>query len=311
MKFIFVTILFISMLNAGYEKIKIGKISNYHKDKISPFILKQLLDEIEQQFESQLGYNVFDYSSDGKPIDLLYISPSTAQKRVERKISQYERKVKKSQDLIDFFKQTDVELDKLNIEYKSFSSKLNDKIISFNSYVENINKIKKYPKEEFEKIKNNIALKKADINEDKRVKKRLESKLRLKTTKYNNRVIVYNNLTSQINHLAFEIESLNRSLKIVKGQAIGQKVIKYKTYLKDGKYVKEKSIEHSMNKIEIYSFESLNQLKVILAHEIAHLVGIPHIDVKGALMNPILQDNQVKNLKLTYEDIMAFDKYFK
>ena len=44
-----------------------------------------------------------------------------------------------------------------------------------------------------------------------------------------------------------------------------------------------------MNKIEIYGFDNKQELKVILAHEIAHLVGIPHINVKDALMNPILQ----------------------
>ena len=65
-----------------------------------------------------------------------------------------------------------------------------------------------------------------------------------------------------------------------------------------------------MNKIEIYSFDSKEQLKVILAHEIAHLVGIPHINVKNALMNPILQDNQVKNLELTFDDIRAFEMNF-
>ena len=64
-----------------------------------------------------------------------------------------------------------------------------------------------------------------------------------------------------------------------------------------------------MNKIEIYGFESLNELKAILAHELAHLVGIPHIEVVGALMNPVLQKNQIENLELTSYDIELFNNY--
>lgn len=65
-----------------------------------------------------------------------------------------------------------------------------------------------------------------------------------------------------------------------------------------------------MNKIEIYGFESLSELKAILAHEIAHLVGVPHIQEQGALMNPILQKNQKQNLNLTYDDILNFKEHF-
>lgn len=47
-----------------------------------------------------------------------------------------------------------------------------------------------------------------------------------------------------------------------------------------------------------------------MAHEIGHLVGVPHIDAKNALMNPILQDNQIENLSLTQEDIRNFKENF-
>lgn len=65
-----------------------------------------------------------------------------------------------------------------------------------------------------------------------------------------------------------------------------------------------------MNKIEVYGFDSKNELKAILAHEITHLVGIPHIEVKDALMNPILQENQINLLSLSKSDIINFKKFF-
>ena len=58
-----------------------------------------------------------------------------------------------------------------------------------------------------------------------------------------------------------------------------------------------------MEKIEIYGFESLDHLKAILAHELLHLVGVGHVESKGSLMNPILQNEQVLNLYLSSDDI--------
>ena len=65
-----------------------------------------------------------------------------------------------------------------------------------------------------------------------------------------------------------------------------------------------------MDKIEIYGFDDLNSLKAILAHEIGHLVGVGHIEQQGALMNPILQENQIANLELTPADMEEFEKSF-
>ena len=41
-----------------------------------------------------------------------------------------------------------------------------------------------------------------------------------------------------------------------------------------------------------------------------HLVGVPHIEVNGALINPLLQNNQLNKLALTKEDIESFKNNF-
>jgi hypothetical protein len=103
---------------------------------------------------------------------------------------------------------------------------------------------------------------------------------------------------------------MSRSIKKVKGRTFGLKEVSLKTYYKDGKKVKERSVTNSMTKIEIYGFESKEKLKVVLAHEIAHLVGIPHINIKNALMNPLLQKKQIENFSLTDADIRNFKRNF-
>ncbi len=102
---------------------------------------------------------------------------------------------------------------------------------------------------------------------------------------------------------------MSRNFKKIKGKVFAEENTTIKTYYKDGQLVKEKNSTISMNKIEIYGFDNLKQLKVVLAHEIAHLVGIPHIEVKNALMNPLLDKNQ-DELVLSSEDILNFKENF-
>ena len=117
-------------------------------------------------------------------------------------------------------------------------------------------------------------------------------------------------MINDINRLSNEIESMGRNIKKINGRTFGLQEVTFKTYFKDGQAVQEQNIKNSMNKIEIYGFDSKEQLKVVLAHEIAHLVGVPHLEVKDALMNPILQENQIKELTLTKDDIENFRKNF-
>ncbi len=76
---------------------------------------------------------------------------------------------------------------------------------------------------------------------------------------------------------------MGRNFSSVKGRAFGSISMVQRTSYKNGRKVKEKIIKNSMDRIEIYGFDNLNQLKVLLAHEIGHLVGLPHINVKKML----------------------------
>lgn len=69
---------------AKYEKVKIGKIDDYYKNKVSYVQLENIIKDIEKNFETTLHMNIFDYSKDGKPIDLIHITPSTMEKRITR-----------------------------------------------------------------------------------------------------------------------------------------------------------------------------------------------------------------------------------
>ena len=309
-KTILLILIFISFSFASYEKIKIGKIDNYYQNKINKQEIRNMLNEIEYLFESNLDMNIFDYSQDGKPIDILYVPASKLEQRIERKKERIELKRKKIENIQASLP---AKLEKINIKKRYIQEDgniVNKKIKALNTYVSEVNKQKKFPKDELDRIKNYIKLEKSKIKKESNKVKRDERKLKSDLNFYNQKIRLQNSLIREYNRLNNELERISRSFRKVKGNTIGQRQVTTKVFYQKGKRVKEKNIKNIMNKIEVYGFESKNELKVILAHEIAHLVGIPHINVKDALMNPILQKSQIKQLSLTQSDIRNFKKNF-
>ena len=309
-KIIFPILILSSLTHASFEKIKIGKIDNFYKNKINHQEVRNILDEIEHTFESQLDMNIFDYSKDGKVIDILYIPPSKLEKRIDRKIEKLKLKKTKIEKIQDSLPS---KLESINKE-KGFVKQerliLNKKIETLNDYVKEVNKQKNFSKQEYTKVKAYIKEQQTKIKTYTNTFKKNQRKVQSKVNSYNQKVNLQNALIRDFKRLNTELERMNRSFRKVKGNAIGLKQVTSKVFYKDGKRVKEKTVKNIMNKIEIYGFESKNELKAIIAHEIAHLVGIPHIDDKDALMNPILQKNQINQLSLTQSDILNFKKNF-
>lgn len=309
-KILFPILITSSLLFADFQEIRIGKIDRYYQDKINEKQLKDILDEIEEHFESKLGFDVFDYSSMGKPIDIVYVEPSSMEKRINRAIKRFDRKKEKISEYQNEFESKKNQIDKQTKIYRNLEKEVNDKTNELNTYINKVNQKRDVNQKEFDEIQIYVKTKKVVINQKLKELRKEQRALKRLINSFNNKVHLYNTHIQTYYALANEIESLNRGFKKVKGQAIGEKQIVLKTYIKDGITIKEKTVTNSMNKIEIYGFESLSELKAILAHEIAHLAGIPHIQEQGTLMNPILQKNQKQNLNLTYDDILNFKEHF-
>lgn len=304
-------LVFVNFVFASFQEVRVGKIDNYYQDKLSSKQLQTIINEIEYTFESQLGKNIFDYSSTGKDIDILFVSPSKLEQRIQKKIEKSNIQKEKIRKIkAEYLPKKQEEINILQNKFNSQTTLVNKKSDEINAYIKKINEKKTLSNDEYLKAQNYVKVEKKNISILVIEQKKRQKDLIKALNHYNQKVNSYNNLVIQSNSLSNEIESMTRSFKKVKGKTFGQKEITMKTYYKDGKKVSEKNIVNSMNKIEIYGFENLHQLKVVLAHEIAHLVGIPHINVSNALMNPILQDNQNNELVLTYDDIENFKRNF-
>ncbi|MDD2894456.1 MAG: matrixin family metalloprotease [Aliarcobacter sp.] len=295
---------------ASFQEVKIGKIDDFYKDKLTEQQLRIIIDEIKHTFESELNMNIFDYSQNGKPIDILFETPSKLEEKIQKKMGNITSKLEKIQELKILFPKIKEEMTILQNSYNEQTFILNKKIEALNEYIRNINKRNNLSKDEYLKVQNYINIEKNKIEEESKKQKKYRMDLTKLFNHYNQKVFSFNNLVNDTNRLNNEVESMNRSFKKIKGKTFGEENTTIKTYYKDGELVKEKSTTTTMSKIEIYGFDNLKQLKAVLAHEIAHLVGIPHIEAKNALMNPILDKTQEENLVLTSEDILNFKENF-
>ena len=310
---IYKTIFLILLFNisfASYQEVRIGKIDDYYKDKLSEQQLKTIIDEIENTLETQLNINIFDYSANGKPIDILYVPDSKLENDISKKIDKLNSKKEKLENLKDFFSIQKNEIDRLEESYTIQTNLVNNKVDILNNYIKEVNKQKSLDKNEYNRVQEYVKKERSKIDLDLKEQRKAQSNLTKTLNQYNQKVFSYNNLSREINTLLSKIETMTRSVKKINGRTFGLQETTLKTIYKDGKMVQEKSVQTDMDKIEIYSFDSLAQLKVVIAHEILHLVGIPHIEESGALMNPLLQKNQMERLYLTNEDIGNFRKNF-
>jgi len=305
-----VLILLFNFSYASFQEVRIGKIDAYYEDKITQEELREIIDEIEETLETQLDMDIFDYSQSGKPIDILYVPASKMEQRINKKLEKLRIKSARIEKLRIGFSKKENEIDLFQKEIKAKNAVLNKKVKRYNDYITvqngNISKTKR----EYDAIQKEARSRQLKLNTAIKKFKKEQRKFKRLVLSYNNKGFSYNNSIREFARLKKEVETMSRSFRKVKGVTIEAQEITLKTYTKNGQRIKERSVNHIMNKIEIYGFESREELKAILAHEIGHLVGIPHINVKDALMNPILQGSQIEELLLTPEDITNFNEYF-
>jgi len=58
-------------------------------------------------------------------------------------------------------------------------------------------------------------------------------------------------------------------------------------------------------KIQVFQFSSLDELKLVLAHEVGHALGLQHVENPSSVMYYLMGNQKVNGLALTGEDIEA------
>jgi Mg2+ and Co2+ transporter CorA len=149
---------------ASFQEVRIGKIDDYYVNKISYEQLRDLIDEIEEILENQLDMNIFDYSEQGKPIDIVYVPASKLEKTITRKIEKLQGKKSKILKYQNSFTQKQKKIDNLKTNLIYENKMVNNKLMVYNNYIKKQNQKKISSNEELNRIKKDIKDKKVQLD---------------------------------------------------------------------------------------------------------------------------------------------------
>lgn len=160
-------------------------------------------------------------------------------------------------------------LNELNAKVDSLLSKYNKELDQYNAEVSYWNKKGGAPENEYDKLND--------------WKERLDEQ-----RKYINNLL--NILNIQTENYNFNAEKINDEIRE-----------------KQGKLVEEGLYSPSLNKIEIFKYEDLDTLKILLMHELGHAKGASHIEKENSIMNAVFSEG-TKITSPTTEDIETLSK---
>ncbi|WP_139310004.1 matrixin family metalloprotease [Acinetobacter pittii] len=112
------------------------------------------------------------------------------------------------------------------------------------------------------------------------------------------------NLRNESNSLNIKIQALNLKIKELNREQSDLSALKTQFKLEQKTSIQpfHKGL-FSQNQIQIYGYAFLNDLRLTLAHEFGHALGLKHTTDPKSLMYPRLKEQDIHNFKLTDSDL--------
>lgn len=259
---------------------RIGEIDD--RFGISDGELRQLMTEVSEIWSEATGNSVIVYDHNGSIEVNLYYAEQQQLTDSER---QYRDLLRAQEQVIAVeereYRQMNQRFSEMEQSYRQDSNRLENEIELFNNWVNQINNDGGFDEaklEMFETRKREIDQKNAGL--DRRAVQ-----------------------------LQQEAERLNRKVDDV-NRRIDQKnsmINEYNQIFTGTKRFTQGSYEYfgNMKKINVYQFSHLDELRLVLAHEVGHALGIDHVENPQSIMYHLMGNQALTDLRLTDEDIRA------
>lgn len=238
------------------------------------------MQEVESIWETALGRDLLQHSPSGTiPINLVY---GEEQQRTEK-----ERQLSKVIETLEQqIKAMKKEYSQLSASYEERKNDFDQQLSKYRQEVNNYNNtIEEWqtngPQGEegiIEEMQLRINRLKDTVREKETKMETLRQRTNRKSQRLNELIDKQNNLIAQYDRQFGEDRKFDQ-----------------------GQYIKQGDIK----RINIYQFSNRAELTAVLAHETGHAMGLDHVDNPKSIMNPMMGEQDIFNLSLTEEDLIA------
>ncbi|MBX4187842.1 MAG: matrixin family metalloprotease [Candidatus Doudnabacteria bacterium] len=238
----------------------------------------EIAQETESVWESAFKREFFKYDPNAKfKINLVF--DDRQQRTIDEKNTrdQIGTKEQEYRKIVDAYEQSLAEHNEKNAAYEAALTAYDQRLNQYNNDVDYWNNNGGAPAQQF----NRLQQEKTALQRESR---RLEGERQV----LNNEVIELNVSVAIINEQA---KTLNLDVDAYNGKFGTSREFDQGTYTGDA--------------INIYQFSEESDLKLVLAHEFGHALGLDHVDDPYAVMYHLMELQNIKNLQLTDSDISA------
>lgn len=243
--------------------------------------LTKVLREVEILWGTALDRQLLDYQKDGKVAVHLIYSEDQQRTEAEQALAKRIRDQKEYIEVLeDEYKDLKYRFEARHSDYKKIATAYNKKAETYYRL-----RSKGQDKEVTSQLYKRLEKMEKEVNDLKSEIERKEENLELLRQRTNAKSRQLNTLIDQQNQL---VTRYNRRFSEAKK-------------FNQGRYIKKGDEE----RINIFQFGNMAQLKVVLAHEAGHALGLDHVKNPKSIMHAIMEEQDIFNLSLTDEDVEA------
>lgn len=245
--------------------------------------LLRIVKNAELLWEKQIGEELFAYAENGQlPINLIFDERQEKADLEKELRDDLQTKEGMSDSVASQYEQLITEFRTLKKDYEKKVIVYESKLKSYNSTVTTWNNKGGVPPAQMQELKlqqEELVSEQRGLETQAKQLNNIVNQLNLIGAKGNNIITDYNEIVEEYNTRFSEVHEYTQG-------------------------------DHSMEAINVYQFNSEEELTLVLAHEMGHALWLDHVENGESIMNRLMEEQTIAN-GLTSEDVTEFQRVCK